>query len=321
MLPQRIRIKLESALSIPSIIDTQKYGTDWSKFTRTIYIQIAKKINQKVTTDVVNNPILVEDNLLIGSNELDRIFRKEEIETIPEFIEYLLKIPKYRAFNWISGKTLQTYWTEESVPKEKKLNVLLTFLGIGIHDWDRWKSKDEDLPYTQNSTHHHDLIKKYYLGTYYRYYQKTDSSETLIKVPFTIYEDAKGHIVAESKTVGHRYSSTYIEMRDGALYIHLKNLNWDEYEYHIINVGFATSPSLLMGTSNSLNNKKQALCKRNIFVLESQKVDFESVDEEEISFDRSTDPDHVEYHIQQYFKKNNNHLILSTLVLSVEDLK
>lgn len=303
-----------------SIVDTQKYGTDWSRYTRTIYTQIAKKINQKVTLDVVNNPILVEDNLLIGSNELDRIFRAEDIETVPEFMEYLLKIPKYRAFNWISGKTLQTYWTEESVPKEKKINVLLTFLGIDIHDWDSWKSKNEDNTYYQNHINHNDLIKKYYLGTYYRYYQKTDFSNTLIKVPFIIYEDTKGQIVAQSKTVGHTYRSTYIEIRDGALYIHLKNLNWDEYEYHIINVGFATSPSLLMGTSNSLSNKKQALCKRNIFVYESEEIDFESVHAEEIPFDRVTAPEHPEFHIQQYFIKNSHHLILSTLTLSVEDL-
>ena len=260
MLPKRIKSEIENSPVIQPIVRRQNGNVDWSKLTRTTFMNIAKQINRKVTENVINAPFLIEDNVLIGTNELDRVFERHSLQTVSEFTSYLKHIPKYRTYNWISGKTLQSYWQEESIPKDKKINVLLTFLNVDYNNWEEWKSgKQPVIAAVSKHAGSDALIKKYYLGSYYRYYLKTDKSGAVVKVPFTISCDSDESILVKSKTLGHSYISESVWLEDGALYMVLKNVNFNEYEFHVLNVGFATTPQLLMGTSSSLNNKKEAI--------------------------------------------------------------
>lgn len=321
MLPERIKFEIEHSPLIEPIISRQKDSTDWSTFTRTTFMNIAKQINRKVTEDVIKAPFLIEDNVLVGTNELDRVFSRNSLNTIAEFTSFLKHIPKYRTYNWISGKTLQSYWLGETVPKDKKINVLLTFLGVDYNKWEEWKSDKQPIDSTpvvgNKST---DLIRKYYLGSYFRYYQKPDKSGHVIKVPFTIFENADKQIIAKSKTVGHSYISDSIWLEDGALYIVMKNINFNEYEFHVLNVGFSTTPQLLMGTSSSLNNKKEAISKKNILIREEEVIDFDATCEEVI---KGSEPEgeSIDGLIFNYFNKNiGSNLIHTQLAHRVDDL-
>jgi hypothetical protein len=206
MLPERLKNEIENSSILLPTIQEQKNGLDWSTFTRTTFMKIAKHINKKVSLDVIESPYLIEDNLLMGSIQLDRIFNLHSLKTITDFLDYVRHIPKYRTYNWISGKTLQSYWNNENA-KDKKLNVLLTFLGVHHNQWDQWKlptTTSLNLPSTNNSIYGNDeqtnhLLKKYFLGHYFRYYQKLDSSRSIIKTPLILREFSNGQVYDESK--------------------------------------------------------------------------------------------------------------------------
>ncbi|SHJ60273.1 hypothetical protein SAMN04488028_101639 [Reichenbachiella agariperforans] len=321
MIPSKIKNALENSELIRSVINTQKNGLNWSEYNRTVFTHIAKRINYKVTSQVINNPVLVENQWLIGENELNRLFHTESLKSFEDMIDYLKSIPKYRTFNWISGKTLQTYWTKPSTPKDKKLNTLLCFLEVEIEEWDEWKKeRSELLPHTSQNPSQV-LLKKNYLGNYFRYYQKSKFGDTIAKVPFRIYENNLGTVVAESKTIGHSYKSKHIEIRDSAIYILMENLNWDENEYLIFNIGIAPFPQILMGSSSSLNNKKQAISKKNILLRVGENFDFNEISHHEISTHSDIDPEQAEGRILDYFKRNKDNYISSELVSNLDDLR
>ncbi|MBV6647674.1 MAG: hypothetical protein KI790_19605, partial [Cyclobacteriaceae bacterium] len=316
-----IKTEIENSPIILQTIDTKRLGFDWSIYTRTTFLKIAKKINQVVTEKVIHNPVLVEDYLLIGENVLESLFRKESFNTVEDFIYSLKKMPSHRTHNWISGKTLQSYWTGESDAKDKKLNVLLTFLGVEYDSWQDWKMatvQSQPPRAVENKTTR--VLKKYYLGRYFRYYQKANETDAVIKVPFVIYEGQNGEVIAESKTVGHQYRSTSLMFEDGALYIQMKNLDWDEYAFHIYNVGIATSPKFLVGTSTSLNNKKEAIAKKNILVKADNEFDFGAIGAQEISYNSKVQLGAVDQKIVDYFKGASNNLIRTKLIHQIEDL-
>ncbi len=330
MLPQKLKLEIEKAHQILPAINEQKSGDDWSGFTRTTFMNIAKQINKKVSLDVINAPYLIEDNLLIGANELDRVFTLYGLASIEDFIKYLKEIPKYRTYNWISGKTLQSYW-QGSNAKDKKINVLLTFLGINTNEWDAWRLPQHILPTkkqikeTNNSSPFDEqtnyLLKKYYLGHYFRYYQKADNSLCVIKTPFLLREDESGQVIAESKTVGHRYKSFAIQISDGALYIDFKNVDWDEREHHIFNIGIATSPKVLIGVSSSLNIRKQAIAKRNVIIRQKHSYDFEKMGDVEIPYSKVFEVKSDDSIAADFFKKRKNNLIITSLYYSMDELQ
>ncbi len=329
MLPARLKYEIEKSNLILPIINEQKNGGDWSKFTRTTFMKIAKQINKKVSLDVINAPNLIEDNLLIGINELDRIFTLHALTSIQNFIKYLQEIPKYRTYNWISGKTLQSYWQGANA-KDKKVNVLLTFLGVNHTEWDEWKSSSNsiinkkqtketgNIPFDKQTNY---LLKKYYLGYYFRYYQKADGSNCVIKTPFILKEDENGQVIAESKTVGHRYKSFSIQISDGALYIDFKNIDWDEREHHIFNIGIATSPKVLIGVSNSLNIRKQAIAKRNVIIRQNHPYNFEKTGDIEIPYSKVFESKTDDSIVVDFFKKRKNNLIITSLYYSMDELQ
>ncbi len=329
MLPHKLKIEIEKSPLALSTINSERIGDDWSKFTRTTFLNIAKQVNKKVTQDVIKSPHLVEDNLLIGSNEMDRIFSLHSLSSINDFIKYLEDIPKYKTYNWISGKTLQSYWSGANA-KDKKINVLLTFLNINYNDWDDWKSSQNMLPANdqvketgnvQFDEQTNYLLKKYYLGYYFRYYQKADNSPNVIKTPFLLREDKNGQVIAESKTVGHRYKSFSIQISDGALYIDFKNVDWEEREHHIFNIGIATSPKVLIGVSSSLNIRKQAIAKRNVIIRQKHSYNFEEIADVEIPYNKVFESENDDSIAVGFFKKRKNNLITTSLYYSMDELQ
>lgn len=329
MLSNKIKSNIETSELLEPAISHLKNNKDWQSFTRTIFMNIAKIINRKVTEYVIESPQLIEENVLIGINELDRIFKLHSLHTVADFIKHLKEIPKYRTYNWISGKTLQSYWNEANA-KDKKVNVLLTFLGVDQSEWDNWKAEYssvniskainmENNPPIDEKTNY--LLKKYYLGHYFRYYQKADQSDCIIKAPFIIRESTNGDVIAESKTVGHRYKSFAIQISDGALYIDFKNIDWDEREHHILNIGIATYPKVLIGVSNSLNNRKQAIAKRNVLIRQTHTYDFEQVSNLEIPYDKVFEKRNNDAIVLDFFKKRKNNLIITSLYYNMDELK
>lgn len=328
MISNRIKTSIENNQSIKSCIDIDRIGENWSDYTRTIFMAIAKEINKIVTQKVILQPGLVTNNLLIGEHEIDKILFKEQHNSIDEFVQALENIPSHRTHNWISGKTLQSYWNGTNA-KDKKLNVLLTFLDVEQSEWDIWKSSNSIMANkrrfenskTFNNEHSNYLLKKYYLGSYFRYYQKVDSSSAIIKTPFVIKEDKNGNVIAESKTMGHRYKSYFIEINAGAMYLNFKNIDWDEKENHIFNIGIATSPKVLIGVSNSLNNRKQAIAKRNVLIRQDTSFDYEKIEGTILAYDMKFEKKCNDSIVVDFFKRRKSNLIITSLYYNMNELE
>lgn len=327
MIPYKIKDAIENYDLINKSIDTQRYGKNWTRYTRTIFLNIAKTINKRVTQKVISEPNLVRECLLIGENEIEKILFKEQHTSIDSFINTLKDLPPHRTHSWISGKTLQSYWNGANA-KDKKLNVLLTYLDVNQNEWDEWKTSNfhsvidsKKVNPDSNLERSNYLLKKYYLGSYYRYYQKADNSAAVVKTPFIIKEDNQGKVIAESKTVGHRYKSFSIQISDGAMYIDFKNVDWDEREHHIFNIGIATSPQVLIGVSNSLNNRKQAIAKRNVLIRQSNSFDYDNTEETVLPYEtyfKSSCDDSIAI---GFFKKRKNNLIITNLYYNLNELE
>jgi hypothetical protein len=167
-----------------------------------------------------------------------------------------------------------------------------------------------------------DLLRNYYLGSYYLYYQKSDSSDALVKAPFTIGMDERGQIFAETLTEGHPYKSGLIEIRDGILYIHCENQLFDEKENHIFNVGNETNPEVLFGISNTISVKtKLAIGIRNVLVKQQENFSEESFTEKEILFSVPGKINSEEAVVLKYFNEQATNLINSHYCCSLAALK
>jgi hypothetical protein len=301
-------------------------GTDWKKFSRTIFDFVARHINKIVTQRVLENPQLINEKLIIGKDQLLRIVEEKKLKGEDDFLVWLSN--SKRTFNWISGKTLQSYW-QQGKPKETKLNVLLVFLGVPRKSWDDWKhsnNKESYLPITSTKTKfkkgNHELIRNYFLGSYFLYYSKSDFTPTIIKAPFTLTEDEQGNILAETITEGHLYRSTLIELREGILYIHCQNLVFNEKENHIFNVGNETNPEVLFGISNTISVKsKLAIGIRNVLIKQKKKFTAETFLEKEISLTQKTKLDVEEATVIDYFKQQQTNLLTSHHCCSLNELK
>ncbi len=322
MIPRKIKYALENS-SLNSIVDQQKYGQEWAGYTRTVYDRVAKKINTKVTKEVINHPYLVKDQLLVGQEELENILFKQGLKSIDDFIDYLKQRDGHSPHHWISGKTLHWYWNDGNA-KDKKLNVLLTFLGVEIDYWDDWKrpttlveAKKDERPAWENKK---DLLKRHYLGCYFRYYQKTDGSPVLVKAPFQVKEETDSNIVAVTKTVGHYYKSTSLAIRAGALYIECENINWNEKESHVYNLGFETHPKLLIGVSNTLNRRGRALAIKNMLVRQEEPFDYAHTEAVEIPFDSVFEERCEESYAIAFFRNSSDNLIATPLAHSFKEL-
>ncbi|ELR68861.1 hypothetical protein C900_05687 [Fulvivirga imtechensis AK7] len=324
MIPKKIRTEIENSSVITNIIGIKSTAHDWQNFTRTTFERIARRINQEVTRKVIDAPFLVKDFLLFGEHEFDNILFKYKLKNIEDFIEHLKGMNHQKPYSWISGKTLQGYWNGGDA-KDKKLNVLLTFLGVNLQDWDDWKNHREESvnPATNASSNKLNdtlwLLRKHFVGHYYRYYQKTDNSPVLIKTPFIIREDPKDIVVVETKTMGHQYKSAYMIIRNGALYIECENMDWNEKESYIFNIGFETNAQVMIGVSNTLNRKGQAIAIKNVLVKQNQPFDYHTMSGVEVPFEHRFDPSSEEARVVSFFKNGSN-IITTPYCYTLEEL-
>ncbi len=318
MISGKIKAEIERSAVITSIAGV-KGGAGWGSFTRTIFERIARRINQEVTKKAIESPDLVRDFLLIGEQEFAKMLFTYKLSGMDDFLAHLSKTSTQKPYRWISGKTLQSYWNNGSA-KDKKLNVLLTFLGVNLSDWDNWKLPQAEQPVMSPPDNTLRLLQRHFIGCYYRYYQKTDSSNVLIKTPFVIREDRNDLVVVETKTLGHQYKSTAMTIRNGALYIECENLNWDEKESFIFNVGFEPNPEVLTGVSNTLNRRGQAIAIKNVLVKQSHPFDYATEAGVEISFHQHFDAGSEEACVVPFFRNSPRNIICTPYCYTLGEL-
>ncbi len=321
MIPYRIRKAIEKSSLITSQLYDKEIEGGWVNLTRTAFNRIAKKINHKVTNEVVEKPFLVFDMLLFGEDEFQNILFKYDLNSTEDFIGMLKSHHQQKPYSWISGKTLQAYWKEGNA-KEKKLHVLLTFLGVGVADWDEWKQNSDDEEGASRKRENGSLrvIHQNFLGCYYRYFQKTDKSPVLIKTPFLIASDPIEMACIHTKTIGHQYKSSFMTIRDGAFYIECENLDWNEKESFIFNVGFQINPKVIMGVSNTLNRRGHATAIKNILVRQETPFNYSEINGLELPFESIIDLSEEERTMLDYFKSTDDNIIRSTNCSTIQDL-
>ncbi len=324
MIPAKIRQAVQNHPGLNEAIGRAGMETDWEKFNRTQFDFIAHHISKTVTQHALENPQLIDEKIIIGKDQFQRIAEDKKLKEAEDFLLWLSSTK--RSFHWISGKTLQSYWLNGQ-SKETKLNVLLIFLGIPQKFWDDWKiaaGPKSFLPNPANKIRkgNQELIRKYFLGSYFLYYSKSDFSPALVKAPFTLTEGDQGNIMAETITEGHLYRSTLVELREGILYIHCENLVFNEKENHIFNVGNETSPEVLFGISNTISVKsKLAIGIRNVLVKQKKKFTTETFSEKEISLVDASKLDAEESIVKAYFQQQETNLITSRHCCTMEVLK
>jgi len=336
----RIFKSIESDERIKSILEHRTNITDWKNFTRTHFNIIAKEINRSVSEIVNENSIYISDYLLLGKDKVENLAFEYNLENPIDVINYLDLSSSSKPFNWISGKTLERYWTIEEVkPKDLKFNVLLTYLGIAIKDWDEWKYYSSSSTFKSSSIQKPAInsggqvlispkdkiffknIRRYYLGSYYLYYIKTDNRR-IVKTPFIIkLED--NNIVIESTSEGHRYKSTVIKNMLKSLYVVNTNLDWEqEEEVYLFNIGLETNPEVIFGVSITLTSKSGIpVAIKNVLIKQSADVNYlDHENETEINFN-SKDINEEEVTIVTYFKKVNAQILFAEYCCTFDEFK
>ena len=136
----KLKKSLESHPEIVAGLKNSNRELNWQRFTRTQFNLVARIINRKITLEVLRNPDLVEMNLITGKQQPGKQLFALKCSTVFDFIRYLGNLGEYRIYNWISGKTLQSYWNEGEA-KYIKINALLVFLEIPFADWHSWQKE------------------------------------------------------------------------------------------------------------------------------------------------------------------------------------
>lgn len=333
-LSSKIKKAIQDNGEILKALKTRSHEQNWNRFTRTQFNLIARAINKQVTKEVTANPDLVELHLIMGKHNLDKQLFNLRMNHVYDFIKYLGNLGEYRVFNWVSGKTLQSYWNGGDA-KYVKINALLAFLRVPFDEWDNWQKETgkssepyatslAKLPFTGAGFGKSSMaiIKSYYLGNYFLYYQKTDGSRNIIKTPFILTEHESGQVIVKSVSEGHRYSGKVVGIRDGCLYINCQNLDFEEMEQYVFNIGLETKPQVLFGVSTTVSVKnRQAVALKNILVKQkTNHVNFEKIAEAEISFSKKYAAQTEEAIVVGYLKKQTNNIIITPGCCNVKDL-
>lgn len=331
---------IESNERIGLILEQRTNITEWKNFTRTHFNIIAKEINRTVSEVVSENSIYISDYLLLGKDKVENLAFEYNLDNPIDVINYLDLSSSNKPFNWISGKTLEGYWTIEGVkPKDLKLNVLLTYLGVAIKDWDEWKYYSSSKTFRSSTIHKPTAIKsgqanispkdmiffknikRYYLGSYYLYYIKTDTRR-IIKTPF-IFKLEDDVIVIESTSEGHRYKSSEIKNMLKSLYVVNTNLDWEqEEEVYLFNIGLETNPEVIFGVSITLTSKSGIpVAIKNVLIKQSADVNYLDQETEiEINFN-SENTNEEEATIVKYFKKVNSQILFAEYCCTFDEFK
>ena len=334
-LTEKLKTAIEENPHIIAALQNKSRDNKWDGFTRTQFNLVAKVINKYISKEVLVNPDLVEMSLIIGKQNLENHLRTLRSHHIYDFIKYLNNLGEYRVFNWISGKTLQSYWSGGEA-KYIKINALLVFLQVPFADWGEWQKapnqRTDDynnslskISFLGNGFSRSSLaiIKSYYLGDYFLYYPKTDGSRNIIKTPFILKELDNGQIIVRSVSEGHRYSGKVIGIRDGCLYINCQNLDFEEMEQYVFNIGLETKPEVLFGVSTTVSvRNRRPVALKNILVKQAKAdKDFDIIPETEISFDKKFTSQTEEAIIVNYFKHTTNHIITTNSCRKLDDVK
>src|SRR5882757_6131017 len=134
-LSDKIKKAMEGHPAIVSALKGKSKEVNWSRFTRTQFNLIARVINKQVSREAMENTDLVEMHLIIGKQQLEKQLFSRQFQQVYDFVRWLGNLREYQVFNWISGKTLQSYW-HGGEAKYIKINVLLVFLQVAFADWD-----------------------------------------------------------------------------------------------------------------------------------------------------------------------------------------
>jgi hypothetical protein len=342
MITTKVLNAIEADKDIIILLSKRTAKSDWNTFTRTIFNLIAKLINQKVTGKVIENPHLLSENLLFGEHKFEMLLSELKLNNSLELLDYIKDKELNKPFNWVSGKTLQSYWSGGS-PKELKINVLLVFLGIPINEWDDWKHSDMLDDTVKNSLeskktpegyfnfnnsktvkdHFLKCISNYYLGSYYLYYLKSDKQRKVVKAPFIIYEDEQGEILYKTINEGQRYVSYPAQKMANALCFMGKNLDWEEInEMHLINIGMETNPEVLFGVSITMSKYGGfPMALKNILIHQSKDIHFlDDVKEKEFYSDHPIEEEQDALALN-YFKKNEAQIMFAEFGCSLENFK
>lgn len=342
MITTKVLNAIEAAEDINLLLSKRTAKSDWKTFTRTIFNLIAKHINQKVTKEVIQNPYLLNEHLLFGEHKFEILLSELKLDNNFELLEYIKDKEPGKPFNWVSGKTLQSYWSGGN-PKELKINVLLVFLGIPITEWDDWKhgdlstgtfkndieskkSPDSYFNFNNSKTvkgHFLKCISNYYLGSYYLYYLKSDNQRKVVKAPYIIYEDEEGEIIFKTTNEGQRYVSYPAQKMANALCFMGKNLDWEEInEMHLINIGMETNPEVLFGVSITMSKYGGfPMALKNILIHQSKDIHFlDDVKEKEFYIDHPAENEQDAL-VLNYFKKGEPQIMFAEFGCSLEDFK
>ncbi len=331
-LSDKIKKAIEGNPVIISSLKGKARDMNWGRFTRTQFNLAARVINRQVTKAVLENADLVEMQLIIGKQQLEKQLHNEQLDSVYDFIRHLRDLREYQVFNWISGKTLQSYWNGGEA-KYIKINVLLVFLGVPFADWDSWQREQgrygddyghslSRVPVTGGGRSSLSIIKTYYQGNYFLYYQKTDGSKNIIKTPFILRETENGQVVVKSVSEGHRYSGKVEGIRDGCLYINCQNLDFEEMEQYVFNIGLETKPQVLFGVSNTVSVKnRRAVALKNILVKQPvNDPGFDNIQETEIPFTKKYTSMTEEAMVVGYLRQAANNIIITPSCCNLADL-
>lgn len=342
MITSKVLTAIEADTEIVLLLSRRTAKSDWSTFTRTIFNLLAKLINQKVTEKVLENPYLLSENLLFGEQKFEMLLSELDLDNTHELLEYIKDKELNKPFNWVSGKTLQSYWSGGS-PKELKINVLLVYLNIPINEWENWKHIDiqqtniDSTIEPKNSTegyfnfsnsktikgHFLKCISNYYLGSYFLYYQKCDNHGKVVKAPFVIYEDEQGEILYRTINEGQRYISYPAQKMANALCFMGRNLDWEEInEMHLINIGMETNPEVLFGVSITMSKYGGLpMALKNVLIHQSKDIHFlDDVKEKEFFIDNPAEHEQDAIMLN-YFKKGDAQIMFADFGCSFEDFK
>lgn len=333
LLSKKIKKAVESNPSMMQLMKNEISADGWSKLTRTHFDRVARIINKKITKEVIEKPAFIEQYLIIGKLKIDKEIFSLQCGSVNGFIKYLVHLSEYQLYNWISGKTLQSFWNNGDA-KDIKINALLVFLQVPYSEWPYW-SRDEaytdskqipptalpDMLYELNK-HSLAIVKNYYLGNYYLYYQKTDGSNHIIKTPFILKEHESGQVIIHSVSEGHRYIGKVMGLRDGCLYINCQNLDFEEMEQYVFNIGLETKPEVLFGVSTTVSVKDRlGVALKNILVKQKNNTtEFEQEPEIEIPFTKKYISETEEALIVQHLKNSLPNIIKTQSCCNLSDM-
>ncbi|MDR3716881.1 MAG: hypothetical protein P4L51_29075 [Puia sp.] len=334
-LSERIKKAIEVHPGVIAALKGKGKDPNWNHFTRTQFNLVARVINKQVSREVIANTDLAEMHLIIGKAQLEKHLHRLRHNNVYDFSRHLGDLREYQVFSWISGKTLQSYWQSGSA-KYVKINVLLVFLQVPFSEWEAWqkdRNKQTDqygyslaksvVAGTGPGKSSLSIVKTYYLGNYFLYYQKTDGSKNIIKTPFILKEHENGQVIVKSVSEGHRYGGKVMGIRDGCLYINCQNLDFEEMEQYVFNIGLETKPQVLFGVSNTVSVKnRRAVALKNILVKQ-QVADpgFEHIQETEIPFSKKYTSRTEEALVVGYLKQASNNIIVTPSCCNLAELE